>query len=146
MISHIRIRIRICMKSTHCFLSNNNTMLPLLPSAAIQTVSNKVNSGKPVKNESLNAGVVSDTEFNLATVNHIRNPYTVYILHISRVFKTIFKAQKQGVGLSADNRSLITQSWVLPIGLCHLLSTQSRDVTFHIPRLIPTLLHTFSVA
>ena len=35
---------------------------------------------------------------------------------------------------------------MLPACLCHLLSTQSRDVTFHIPRQRFTLLHTFSVA
>ena len=39
---------------------------------------------------------------------------------------------------------MITQSWELPACLCHLLSTHSRNITFHIPMQRFTLLHTFS--
>ena len=65
-----------------------------------------------------------------------------------RDFNTIFKVQKYGVGLSADNRSLITQSWVLlhvcvifcPRRVVMLLFTyQGKDWHSFTPSVLPNI-------
>ena len=90
-----------------------------------------------------------DGDFTQKAHQYLSSPDVLEnILHISCEFLTPDLKLKVtwGIGLSVDNRSLITQSWVLPACLCHLLFTQSSDVTFHIPKQRFTLQHTFSVA
>ena len=83
------------------------------------------------------------------TMIELINVYVCRIYsHISRDFNTIFKAQKYGVGLSANNRSLITQSWVLlhvcvifcPRRVVMLLFTyQGKDWHSFTPSVLPNI-------